>query len=141
MYNRMSEKRYHQINVGVRLASVGKIQVHGRTHPVTPIELSTNKIVFLCPWHIPTTSNIKLLYELDDCYDRFMVSGSSLTQEIWKDRTLYTAELQVTENEKVRITGMLNRMMLHHFKDTPILPYPHTRIFGTNLHSWSNIIQ
>lgn len=141
MNSQMSQKVHHQINVGVRLLAIGNLNVNGRTHQVTPLELSTEKILFLCTWDIPVTSNIKLCYELDDSYDRFMISSNLLTREVWRESILYTARLQVSENEKLRITGMLNRMMCHHFCDTPIRFYPNSGTIGTNRRQMSTIIQ
>lgn len=137
----MSKKVQHRINVGVRLAALGRLNVNGRSHPVTPLELSTEKLLFLCPWDIPVRPSVKLCYELDDSYDHFMVTGSSLSREDWKESSLYTARIQVSENEKLRITGMLNRMMCHHVCDAPIQYYTNTGSVSTTRRLMSTIIQ
>ncbi|MFC7678308.1 hypothetical protein [Paenibacillus sp. GCM10028914] len=141
MNSQMSRKVHHHINVGVRLAAIGKLNVNGRTHQITPLELSTEKILFLCSWDIPVTFNIKLTYELDDSYDRLIVSSSFLTREVWKESNLYTARLQATENEKLRITGMLNRLMYLQYCDTPIRLYTNIGTAHHNRRPISTIIQ
>lgn len=141
MNSQMSQKEHHQISIGVRLTAIGKLKINGRTHQVTPLEFSTEKILFLCDWEIPVTSNVKFCYELDDSYDRILVAGRSLTREVWQNSSLYTAKLDVSENEKLRITGMLNRMMFHHFNDTPIRFYTNTGTVSTSRRLMSTIIQ
>lgn len=137
----MSPKIQHRISVGVRLTALGRLNVKGRSHQVTPLELSTEKILFLSSWNIPLNPTVKLCYDLDDSYDRLIVTGSSLSREDWKESSLYTVRLKVTENEKLRITGMLNRMMCCQFRNTPIQFYTNFGMISTTRHIISTIIQ
>ncbi|UNK17622.1 hypothetical protein MNQ98_24705 [Paenibacillus sp. N3/727] len=119
----MSNDGRRSINVGISVTSIGRLNIHGQSHQIIPLELSPEKLLFLCPWNIPLSPNVKFCYELDDSYDLLRVTGGSLTKELWKENSLYTARLQVSENEKLRITGMLNRMMCHYLCESPIVLY------------------
>lgn len=125
----------NSINVGISVTAIGRLNIQGRSHQVIPLELSPEKLLFLCSWNIPLSPNVKFCYELDDTYDQIRVTGESLTKELWKESTLYTARLQGSENEKLRITGMLNRMMCHYSCETPFVLY---NKIGTGLHQNSS---
>ncbi|GAA0852228.1 hypothetical protein ABER99_19115 [Paenibacillus glucanolyticus] len=93
---------------------IGALSVHGRSHNVTPVELSPEKLVFLCPWDIPISPKIKLSYEIDDTYDHIQVFGRIQIQEHLHDYQLYQVEICTDRDQKARITGMLNRMISSH---------------------------
>lgn len=122
----------HSINVRISVTAIGQLDIQGRRHQVIPLELSPERLLFLCPWNIPLSLNVKLCYELNDSYDHLRIQGKSLTKVHWKDSGLYTAMLHVSKNEKLRITGMLNRMICHYFLNSPINLYNKS---GTGLHA------
>ncbi|NMO95697.1 hypothetical protein [Paenibacillus lemnae] len=99
------------LTVRLQLAAIGKLHMSGRFHEVAPLELSTEKLSFLCDWEIPEAHSVKLNYELDDTCDRLLMQGKMLSRKPWGSRMLYTVRLEASEEQKLRITGILNRMM------------------------------
>lgn len=126
----MPKQDQHFIHVSVRLTAIGQLNIHGRSHPVVPLELTQEKLVFLCPWDIPHVPSLRLVYELDDSFDRLQVPGQLTAKEPWGSRQLMTAVLQASSDDKLRITGMLNRMMAQHFHELPIWLYSRSGYHG-----------
>lgn len=120
----MSNEMSHLIRVGVRILKIGSLNIQGELHAVTPLELHPERLVFLCRWPIPITPNVKLGYEINDGTDQIRLAGRIVTEEPFMSSYLYHAEIYADQDQKSRITGMLNRMITDCRQGR--LPYPHS---------------
>lgn len=91
---------------------IGSLKIQGDAHSVTPLELHPEKLVFLCRWPIPVNPKVKLRYEIDDGDDLIIVEGRIVTEEPFMNSYLYHTEIYANQDQKSRITGMLNRMIM-----------------------------
>ncbi|ANY74551.1 hypothetical protein [Paenibacillus ihbetae] len=119
----MLHERQHQITVSIRLLRIGEMTIHGKSHPVIPLELVPNGLVFLCPWKIPIQSNITLGYVIDDRVDHLLLTGSLEDRGLFQGHYMYRLEFEADREQKSRIIGMLNRMMLHELQPSKLKLY------------------
>lgn len=116
-------------SVRIQLAAIGTLPISGRFHEVTVLEISPQQLLFLCEWEIPQSDRVQLIYELMDSRDRLLLQGEIAGSKPWESRMLYIVKLQTDETQKLRITGMLNRMMSRYSADRRIHHYQ-SPLFG-----------
>lgn len=119
----MLHERQHQITVSIRLLRIGEMTIHGKSHPVTPLELVPNGLVFLCPWKIPIQSNVLLGYVIDDRVDHLLLTGTLEDRGLFQGHYMYRLEFEADREQKSRIIGMLNRMMLQELQPSRLKLY------------------